>query len=170
MTDSPNRTHTITWDDPMISANAVRHMKGIDHLRAIINGEIPPPPIAQLLDMQLLEVEEGRATFRISASEYFYNPIGLVHGGIACTILDSAMGCAVQSSLPGGLAYTTVELNVHLVRGITIKTGELRAVGEAVHVGRQMATAQSRLIDLEGKLYAHATTTCFVFPIETPSA
>jgi len=168
MTDQPSRTRTITWDDPSISANAARAMKGIDHLRAIIRGDIPAPPIAKLLNMWLLEVEEGHAMFGITASEELYNPIGVVHGGIACTILDSAMGCAVQSSLPEGFAYTTVDLNVHLVRGITLKTGELRAVAEAVHVGRRVATAQARLMDMEARLYAHATTTCLVFPIETP--
>lgn len=166
MTDDPIRSRTFTWQDPMITAAASRSMRGLDFLRAMIAGEVPPPPIALMLGMRLTEVDEGRAMFTITPREEMYNPIGVVHGGIAMTVLDSALGCAVMSALPAGLAYTTVDINVHLTRAITLKTGELRAIAESVHSGRRLATAQAKLIDAEGKLYAHATTTCMVFALD----
>ncbi len=166
MTDDPARSRTFTWQDPMITAAASRSMRGLDFLRAMIAGEVSPPPIALMLGMRLTEVDEGRAMFTITPREEMYNPIGVVHGGIAMTVLDSALGCAVMSVLPEGLAYTTVDINVHLTRAITLKTGELRAIAESVHSGRRLATAQAKLIDAEGKLYAHATTTCMVFALD----
>ncbi|MCL4880284.1 MAG: PaaI family thioesterase [Anaerolineae bacterium] len=159
------RTRTVTWHDPMVTARAALEMNGLDLLRAMIRGEYPRPPIAELLDFQLLEVDEGRAVFGVEPAEFHYNPIGVVHGGLACTLLDSALGCAVQSQLPSGLAYTTIQLNVNLVRALTLETGFVRCEAQAVHVGRQMATAEARITDSRGKLYAHATTTCLVFPV-----
>jgi uncharacterized protein (TIGR00369 family) len=94
--------------------------------------------------------------------EQHYNPIGVVHGGLAMTLLDSAMGCAVQTHMPAGGGYTTLEAKTHLVRAITSKTGSLRAIGKALHLGSRVATAEGRLVDGAGKLYAHATTTCMV--------
>lgn len=167
MTD-PVRSRTYSWDDPMITAAGSRSMSGLNFLRAMIAGEYPPPPIARMLGMYLTEIEAGRAVFTITPREDMYNPIGVVHGGIAMTILDSAMGCAVMSMLPEGLAYTTVDANIHLTRAISFQTGELRAIAESVHTGRRLATAQAKLVDAAGKLYAHATTTCMVFPIEAP--
>ena len=159
------RTRTVTWHDPMLNASAARTMSGIDFLRAMIRGEIPAPPLAMTLDFRLLEVEPGRAVFGCEPAEFHYNPIGVVHGGLAATLCDSAMGCAVQSILPLGTAYTTVELHVNLVRALTKDTGYVRCEAETIHIGRQMATAQARLIDANGKLYAHATTTCLIFPL-----
>ena len=137
-------------------------MSGIDFLRALRDGRLPPPPIAQLLGFTLVEVEPGHAVFEAVPAEQHYNPIGVVHGGLAMTLLDSAMGCAVQTHMQAGGGYTTLEAKTNLVRAITAKTGLLRAVGKALHVGGRVATAEGRLIDNAGKLYAHATTTCMV--------
>jgi len=156
------RTRTHTWQDPLASAQAARGLKGIDFLRKIIAGELPAPPIAHTLDYALLEVEEGRAVFGIRPAEIHYNPIGMVHGGIPCTLLDSAMGCAVHSTLPAGVGYTTLELKVNIVKAIGKDTGPLRAEGKLIHAGRSTAVAEGRLVDESGRLYAHATTTCMI--------
>jgi uncharacterized protein (TIGR00369 family) len=116
-----------------------------------------------LMNFVLEEVEEGRAVFVGEPAEYHYNPIGVVHGGLMATLLDSALGCCVHTTLPAGVAYTTLELHVNLIRAVTAKTGKLTAIGEVIHAGRTTATAQARVIDAEGKLYAHGTTTCIIF-------
>src|SRR5579862_9866785 len=111
-TASTTRTRTFTWEDPTPTLQALRTMRGIDSLRAMVAGELPPPPVAFLLDMRLVEVEEGRVVFAGEPAEYQYNPLGSVHGGVTATLLDSALGCAVQSVLPQGTGYTTIELKV----------------------------------------------------------
>lgn len=156
------RTLTVEWSDPAALANAGRTMAGIDFLRAIRDGKLPPPPIAQLMGFRLTEVEPGHAVFEITPGEQHYNPIGVVHGGVAMTLLDSAMGVCVHTKLPAGIGYTTLEAKTNLVRAITGKTGRLRAIGKVIHFGKRIATAEGRLEDAEGKLYAHATTTCIV--------
>jgi uncharacterized protein (TIGR00369 family) len=157
-----NRTVSVTWQDPMQLASAGRTLSGIEFLRAIRDRKLPSPPIAMLLGFDLVEVETGRAVFEVTPGERHYNPIGVVHGGLAMTLLDSCMGCAVQTHMPAGSAYTTLEAKTNLVRAITAETGKLRAIGETLHVGKRMATAEGRLEDAAGKLYAHATTTCMV--------
>ena len=114
------------------------------------------------MGFELVEVDPGRAVFEIVPGERHYNPIGVVHGGLAMTLLDSAMGCAVQTHMAAGSGYTTLEAKTNLVRAITSETGKLRAIGRTLHVGKRMATAEGRLEDAAGKLYAHATTTCIV--------
>lgn len=157
------RSRSFTWEDPMIGANQARTMSGLAYIQAMIDGQVPPPPIAVLVGMALTEASEGRAVFTLTTAEWHYNPIGSVHGGIAATLLDSAMGCAIQTMLPLGVGYSTLELSVNYTRGMTATTGTVYAIGEALHVGRQSATAQGRIVDAEGKLYAHGTTTCIVF-------
>jgi uncharacterized protein (TIGR00369 family) len=156
------RSLSISWNDPKALAEAGRSMAGIDFLRAIRDGRLPPPPIAQLLGFSLAEVEPGHAVFEVTPGEQHYNPIGVVHGGLAMTLLDSAMGCCVQTKMPAGSGYTTLEAKTNLVRAITASTGKLRAIGKLVHLGSRIATAEGRLEDAAGKLYAHATTTCIV--------
>ena len=156
------RTLTVEWSDPAALANAGRTMSGIDFLRAMRDGKLPPPPIAQLIGFRLTEVAPGHAVFEITPGEQHYNPIGVVHGGLAMTLLDSAMGVCVHTKLPAGTGYTTLEAKTNLVRAITDKTGRLRAIGKVVHFGNRIATAEGRLEDAAGKLYAHATTTCIV--------
>jgi uncharacterized protein (TIGR00369 family) len=156
------RSLTVSWQDPEALAQAGRSMNGIDFLRAIRDGRLPAPPMAELLGFRLVEVETGHAVFEVEPGERHYNPIGVVHGGLAMTLLDSAMGCAVQTHMPAGGAYTTLEAKTNLVRAITGKTGMLRAIGKVVHTGSRVATAEGRLVDAAGKLYAHATSTCLV--------
>ena len=156
------RTIEVRWEDPVQLAKAGRSMAGIEFLRAIRDGKLPHPPICATLDYRLVEVEPGLAVFEIAAGERHYNPIGVVHGGIAMTLLDSAMGCAVQTQMPAGGGYTTLEAKTNLVRPITSETGRLRAIGKVVHTGKRVATAEARLEDPSGKLFAHATSTCIV--------
>ena len=157
-----NRSVSVTWQDPMQLAQAGRSMAGIDFLRAIRDRRLPSAPIAALLGFDLVEVDAGYAVFEVTPGERHYNPIGVVHGGLAMTLLDSCMGCAVQTHMPAGSGYTTLEAKTNLVRAITAETGKLRAIGKTLHVGKRMATAEGRLEDAAGKLYAHATTTCIV--------
>ena len=164
MSDSleTTRTRTITWEDPMPAAEAGRTMSGLDTLRALLDGKLPPPPIAILMGFLLTEVSEGRAVFTAVPAEYHYNPIGVVHGGLAATLLDSAMGCAVQSTLPAAAGYTTLDINVNFVRPLTRDTGVVTCEGTVIYLGGRMATAEARLTDADGKLYAHGTTTCLI--------
>lgn len=156
------RTLSVSWSDPQALAEAGRSMPGIDFLRAIRDARLPPPPFAVLLGMRLVEVESGHAVFEVLPAEQHYNPIGVVHGGLAMTLLDSAMACAVQTQVRAGSGYTTLEVKTNLVRPVTAQTGRLRAIGKVLHGGSRIATAEGRLEDAAGKLYAHATTTCIV--------
>jgi uncharacterized protein (TIGR00369 family) len=136
---------------------------GREILEAMMSGELPYPPMNDTMNMSLLEVGSGRAVFQGIPLLQHYNPLGTVHGGWFATLLDSAMGCAVQSTLPAGRSYTTAELSVNMVRPASHQTGPLRAIGTVIHGGSQITTAEARIEDERGKLYAHATTTCFVF-------
>ena len=156
------RTRSFTWDDPLPTAKAARGLAGLEFLRKIISGELPPPPIARTLGYDLIEAEEGRAAFAITPAEFHYNPIGSVHGGVPCTLLDSAMACAVHTTLPAGVGYTTLELKVNIVKAIGKDAGRLRAEGKVVHAGRSTAVAEGRLVGVDGTLYAYATTTCMM--------
>jgi uncharacterized protein (TIGR00369 family) len=156
------RTLEVTWEDPLPLAQAGRSMSGIEFLRAIRDGKLPHPPICALLNYRLVDVEPGHAVFEGTPGEQHYNPIGVVHGGLAMTLLDSAMGCAVQTKMPAGGGYTTLEAKTNLVRAVTSETGKLRAIGKIIHLGKRVATAEARLEDREGKVYAHATSTCIV--------
>lgn len=136
---------------------------GLEMLQAMLSGELPFPYIAETLDFSLIEVGAGRAVFQGTPQLKHYNPMGTVHGGWYATLLDSALGCAVQASLPAGRAYTTVEIGVNIVRAASHQSGPLRAIASVLHSGRQLATAEGRIVGPDGKLYAHATTTCLVF-------
>lgn len=137
---------------------------GIGFLKALIAGELPAPPIAETLGFALVEAEPGRAVFAGMPQYRHYNPIGTVHAGFAATLLDSAVACAVHTTLKQGEAYTTLELKLNLVRPLTEQTGLVRAEGRVLHRGRTVATAEGYLKDEADKLYAHATTTCVIFP------
>jgi uncharacterized protein (TIGR00369 family) len=142
-------------------------LTGLQQMQAMLDGRLPYPHIADTLDFSLVEVGEGRAVFQGQPQLKHYNPLGTVHGGWYATLLDSAVGCAVHTAMPVGRAYTTAELSVNIVRAASRKSGPLRAIGTVVHAGRQLATAEGRIVGPDGKLYAHATTTCLVF--EVPS-
>lgn len=165
MTDpiNPTRTRTYEWEDPMIGATQAREMDGLSYLHAMMEGKLPRPPISATLNFILTEASNGLAIFTGEPAEYHYNPIGLVHGGLACTLLDSAMGCAVQTKLSAGVGYTTLDVHINMIRALTKDTGPIRCIGEVIHVGRSTATAQARLLDSKDKLYAHGTTTCMIF-------
>ena len=137
-------------------------MTGLEAMHAIVAGDAPAPPIAELVGFDLVEVGEGHASFALDPAERHYNPLGTVHGGIAATLLDSAMGCAVHTTLGEGEAYTTLELKVNFVRAITEATGRVEATGNVIHRGGRIATAEARLNDEDGRLLAHGTSTCLI--------
>jgi len=136
---------------------------GCEILEGMMAGDLPYPPMNETMNMTLLEVSNGRAVFQGIPLLQHYNPLGTVHGGWFAALLDSAMGCAVQTTLPAGQSYTTAQLNMNIVRSASQKTGPLRAIGTVIHGGRQISTAKARIEDERGRLYAHATTTCFIF-------
>lgn len=156
------RRRVHTWDDPMITASAARGVDGLTFLRAMAAGEVPGPPIVSTLGMTVLEVEQGRVVFGLEPAEFHYNPIGSVHGGVFATLLDSACGCAVHSTLPAGARYTSLDLSVKFLRGLDVRSGPVRCAGEVLHAGRTTALAQARLTDGAGRLCAHATSTCLI--------
>ncbi|MGW2616891.1 PaaI family thioesterase [Streptomyces sp. NPDC001500] len=162
------RSRTYQWEDPALLAEAAGRMAGIDFLRALQSGRLPGPPVNRTVDFALDEVEPGRAVFSLTPGEEHYNPIGSVHGGIFATLLDSAAGCAVQTTLPQGMAYTSLDLTVKFLRPITVETGTVRAVGTVVNQGRRTALAQAQLIDERDRLLAHATSSCLIFPVPPP--
>ena len=143
----------------------LKEMSGLDFLAAIAAGELPMPPISGTLDFRLCEVAPGRAVFRGTPATAFYNPLGSVHGGWYATLLDSCMACAVQSTLPKGSGYTTLEFKINLLRAITAETGPVEAVGTVVQAGRRIGVAEGRLSDGDGKLLAHGSTTCLIFEL-----
>ena len=140
------RTRTITWQDPLSVAAAGAQMKGIDYMRALAAGELPPPPIAVLMRMQPVELEPGRAVFEGEPDEEHYNPIGVVHGGYAATMLDSALGCAVHTTLDLGEAYTTLTLEVKMVRPLTASIERVRADAEVLYRGRTIFTSRVSVV------------------------
>jgi len=143
----------------------VAGLTGLQVLNLMLAGELPYPHIADTMDFGLVEVEFGKAVFQGTPQLKHYNPLGSVHGGWYATLLDSALGCAVHTTMAVGMAYTTAELSVNIVRAASAKSGPLRAIGQVVHGGRQLATAEARIVGPDGKLYAHGTTTCLVFPL-----
>ncbi|HEX4386214.1 MAG TPA: PaaI family thioesterase [Myxococcales bacterium] len=153
----PNRTYD--WISPVPPPPG---MTGLEAMRAVMRGEHPAPAIARTMDFTLIEVEEGSVLFACVPQEFHYNPIGLVHGGLAATLLDSCMGCAVHTTMPAGATYSTLELKVSYLKGITLETGRVLARGIVLQSGRSAAFAEGRLEDGKGRLLAHATTTCIV--------
>lgn len=147
------------------SLDEIRSYSGLDFLRRIADGSVAQPPIAATLGFRLSEVAPGLAVFTMTPEFRHYNPIGTVHGGVASTLLDSCMSCAVQTHLAKGQGYTTLELKVNLVRPITATTGPIRAEGRSLHAGRRSGTAEGRILDAKGTLLAHGTTTCLLFDI-----
>ena len=152
-------------DQPLKLMNPIearRAMSGLDFFRAMLVGTVPPPPLVTLLGFQLTEVEEGRIVFTGDPNEPFYNGMGVVHGGWAAAMLDSALGCAINSTMPAGRSFTTVELKVNLTRPLRREVGRVRCEAHIVYRGSRTATAEGRIVDASGKIYAHGTTTCIV--------
>lgn len=148
----------------VVAPDVLLSHSGLEFLQAIVGGKLPNPPICKVLNFHLAEVGEGRVAFEGTPDGSFYNPIGTVHGGFAMTLLDSALSCAILSTLAKGEKLTTLEIKVNLTRPVLNDTGLLRAEGRVIHRGRTVATSEGELKDKAGKLYAHATTTCMIFP------
>lgn len=169
MTNSgPHRVRSVTWDDPRTSRRDASAISGLDYLLAVQESRIQQPPVARLIGYRIREVAPGRAVFELEPAEYHYNPFSTVHGGILTTLLDSAMTGAVLSTLPIGLGCSTLELKVNFLRPVTGTAGLLRCESNVIHVGSTVATADGRVVDGAGKLYAHASTTCAIFPVDVP--
>jgi uncharacterized protein (TIGR00369 family) len=163
ITGAGERTRTFTWSDPLATATAVRDLPGLDAIRMVAAGELPPPPIAELLGMSITHVDRGHVVFALEPAEWMYNPIGSVHGGVAATILDSSLGCAVHTTLGAGVGYATSDLQVRYVRALSSTSGRVLAESRVVHSGRRLATAEGRLVgEADGTLFAHASTSCLI--------
>jgi uncharacterized protein (TIGR00369 family) len=152
-------------DFGVVPLEQARSMDGLTLFEAMAAGRVPAPPIAKVLGFKVAEVELGRVVFTYTPVSDHYNPLGTVHGGIAATLLDSAMGCAVHTTLKAGTGFTTVEIKANYVRAMTDKTGPVQVEGKVINVGSRIATAEGRLYDGDGRLLAHGTTTCLIFPI-----
>ena len=157
-----SRSRTFTWSDPAETVAGLTTLPGLEALRRTQAGELPYPPIAHLMGMRLAEIEPGRVVWTAVPGEEHYNPLGTVHAGFATTLLDSAMGCAIHTTLTAGVSYTTVEIKVNYVRSLSDRVGAIHCEGTAIHVGGRLATAEGRIVDRDGNLYAHATTTCLL--------
>jgi uncharacterized protein (TIGR00369 family) len=176
MTDQPPaswgepRRKTVTWHDPARAALTGRSLSGLAFLQAMRDGELPGPPIAALLGMRLVAVEVGDVVFGCQPDESVYNPIGTVHGGLVCTLLDSVAGCAVHSTLPAGVGYTSIEIKVNYLRGIRTTPGapiDLTAHGWVSKPGRRVAFAEGDVRDGAGKIVATASSSCLIYPLES---
>jgi uncharacterized protein (TIGR00369 family) len=164
-TQNPASKNRNTLPHGVTPLDQVKHLTGLEFIQGMLEGRFPRAPIMAALKFELVEAENGRAVFEGTPEFAFYNPISSVHGGYAATLLDSCMGCAVHTTLPAGQAYTTLEFKINFVRAMTDKTGRVRAEGRVIHPGNRAATAEGNLYDARGKLLAHATTTCMIFPL-----
>jgi uncharacterized protein (TIGR00369 family) len=158
------RSKVVTWFDPLAAAASGRTMSGLEHLEALRDGVLPPPPIGALFGFRLVAVREGEVSFSCIPDESAYNPIGVVHGGLACTLLDSVLGCAVQSTLPAGVGYTSIELKINYLRSVHAHSGEVLARGWVTKPGRRVAFADGDIRNGAGKLLATATGSCLIMP------
>ncbi|MDP6689740.1 MAG: PaaI family thioesterase [Alphaproteobacteria bacterium] len=165
MADIERQRH-YSWHDPSAHWSRLGELSGLDYLSAVLRGEVEPPPVAVAMRLALVEVSKGRVVYSGQPGEDFANDVGSVQGGWLAALIDAAIGSAVHSALPAGPRYTTLELKVNYVRAVAVDSGEIRCIAEALHLGRSTATAQARAVDADGKLYAHATTTCLILPPE----
>src|SRR3954468_23694968 len=159
------RSRTVTWHDPMITAAGALERSGLETMQAVRDGVLPPPPIAMLMQMGITELEEGRVEFTCEVDESVYNPIGVVHGGLVCTLLDTVAGCAVHTTLPAGVGYTSIELKVSYLRAVRATSGPLTAIGRVIKPGRRVAFAEGEVLDAAGRSVATASSSLLVFPL-----
>jgi uncharacterized protein (TIGR00369 family) len=158
-----SRSRTLVWQDPVPTAAAGATMTGMEYMSAVVRGEVPPPPIAVTMRLRPVELEQGRVVFEGEPGEEHYNPIGVVHGGYAATLLDSALGCAVHTTLPAGVGYTSLGIEAKYVRPITRDTGRVLCEATVLYRGRKQATSEATLTAAEsGKLVASGTATCMI--------
>jgi uncharacterized protein (TIGR00369 family) len=161
-----DRVRTFTWADPAINAGLLGERSGLELLQAMIAGEIPGPPVMHMLGIDSstdMSADHGRFTVHLQPQEFHYNPLGTVHGGVLATLLDTATGCAVHFTLPRGVGYTSIDLTTRFLRQVTVDSGRLRCEGALLSAGRRTALAEARLTDGDGRLLAHATSTCLLF-------
>jgi uncharacterized protein (TIGR00369 family) len=159
------RERNIVWEDPLKGASEALQLSGLEYFDKIKAGELPLPPLLTALDFHAERVENGRAVFSFVPQEFHYNAIGTVHGGVISAILDTAMGCTLHSMLPAGTGYTTLELKVNFLKAVTIRSGELKAVGKAIHTGSRTALVEAQLVDEKGTIYAHGVSTCLLMTL-----
>lgn len=162
MSDETNRSMTVTWTDPTVALPSLRELSGIEYLRRVKDGVLPPPPIASVFGWTFAEVEPGRVVGEIEPGEAFFNPLGSIHGGFACTMLDTVLACAGHTTLPAGSGYTSVDLNVRYLRAIQPASGVLRATGRVLKPGRRVVFTEGEIADADGRVYASATSTLLV--------
>ncbi|WP_155372355.1 PaaI family thioesterase [Catellatospora vulcania] len=162
---NPERMRTFSWSDPRRNAAELGRLSGLELLHAMSRGELPAPPVMHLLGMDGVQAEEGRVVVTMRAQEFHYNPLGGVHGGILATLLDTAAACAVHSTLPAGVGYTSLDLTTKFLRPVSVDSGLLRCEGTVISRGRRTALAQAQLTDAQGRLLAHATSTCLIFDL-----
>jgi uncharacterized protein (TIGR00369 family) len=158
-------THTIKDEASSVKAEDRATMSGLEYMRKLAAGELPSSGMTRLMNFKLVEVSEGHAVFTITPDERHYNGLGIAHGGLAATLLDSATGCAINTMMPAGRIFTTLEMKINYVRPLTRETGEVRCEARVIHVGGRVATAKGQIVDREGKLYAHGTATCMLFRV-----
>ena len=161
----PARSRTVQWWDPSRTAAQATGRSGLEFMQALADGKIPPPPIAMLFGMWPTRVERGLAQFECVPDESAYNPIGVVHGGLVCTLADSVAGCAVHTTLDAGIGYTSIDITVNYLRPVTVDSGTLVAVGRVTKPGRRVALAAAEIHDGAGRLVATASSNCLVFPL-----
>jgi uncharacterized protein (TIGR00369 family) len=161
------QSRVVTWRDPSATQAAAASMSGLRYWQAVAAGDLPPSPIAELMRMGLVEVGKGRIAFSCTPDASMYNPLGMIHGGAVCTLLDTAAACAMHTTLPEGVGYTSVEIKVNYLRAVTVASGTLTAVGTVVKAGSRIGFAEAEVTDASGKLVATATTTLLVFDLPT---
>lgn len=167
MSTEPAPQHrAYTWQDPRPTVEAIGQLSGLEVLQGIGKGMLPTPPAMDTLAIEPVEVEPGRTVFELTPAVWHYNALGTVHGGVLATLADNALGASVYSRLPAETGYTTQGLTISFLRPVTVETGRIRCEGTAVHVGRRTAYATATVTDLNGRLFAHATTTCLIFPAD----
>lgn len=159
------RTRSFTWTDPAPTAARIGGSTGLELLQAMSRGEVPPPPVMQMLGIDRIEAEEGTVRVYLPAAEFHYNPLGTVHGGVLATVLDTAAACSVHSTLPAGVGYTSLDLTTKFLRPVTVDSGMLVCTGTVISRGRRTALAEARLTDAKDRLVAHATSSCLIFEL-----
>jgi uncharacterized protein (TIGR00369 family) len=165
VTQTQTRSRTFTWDDPLAHRDQMGGRTGLEMFEAMAAGELPPPPIMKLMDVEKLTAAFGSVTVTLRPQEFHYNPLGTVHGGVIATLLDTAAACSVHSTLPAGVGYTSMDLTTKFLRPVTIASGLLTCTGSVISQGRRTALAQAALTDEQGRLLAHATSSCLIFPL-----
>ncbi len=156
-------TQAIDEELPPERTEVRRIMSGLEYMRQLLTGELQPSGMVQLLGLKLVEVSEGRAVFTVQPDERHYNGLGIAHGGLAATLLDSALGYAINAMMPAGKVFTTLEMKINYVRPLRRESGEVRCEANVIHVGGRVATAEGKIMGVDGKLYAHGTATCILF-------